>query len=261
MPRTPRRTEAAAAQKKRLDKLNSTVAKTTVAKTVAKEIGKKAKLIQAARAKAKEKPAKKSGRSAAFRAAKQTTRKKRKTLEDVLEDEEFVFSGEERDAISDMLEPPGQETTVIVPDVPTTPDKMVVDKTLPLFMTPSGGQEFIHVRVEISYQSFMAGNKCRTATVIKVCGLANETAFALVGNDRIYECTGLDWNTGLRSGTTTKNLPAWPDLEALLRGMSFKRLKGDAPSVPLSLYMGLRELNDMYGGDLKRVAAKLQVTS
>ena len=258
MARTPRRTKAAAAQMKSLGKLNSTVAKTTAAK----EIAKKPKVTQAARAReAKQKPAEKSGRSAAFRVAKQATRKKRKTLADVLEDEEFVFSGEERDAVFDNLEPPGQEPIVIVPDVPTTPDKMVVDKTLPLFMTPSGGHEFIHVRVEISYQSFMAGNKCRTATVIKVCGLANETAFALVGNDRIYECTGLDWNTGLRSGTTTKNLPAWPDLEALLRGMSFKRLKGDAPSVPLSLYMGLRELNDMYGGDLKRVAAKLQVTS
>ncbi len=59
-------------------------------------------MIQAARARAaKEKPAEKSGRSAAFRVAKQATRKKRKTLADVLEDEEFVFSGEERDAVFD----------------------------------------------------------------------------------------------------------------------------------------------------------------
>ena len=48
-------------------------------------------------------------------------------MADVPEDDVFMLSGEERDAVFDDLEPPDQESIVTVPDVPATPNKRVVD--------------------------------------------------------------------------------------------------------------------------------------
>jgi hypothetical protein len=134
---------------------------------------------------------------------------------------------------------------------PYTPTKQELDA--PLWETPAEEvADFIHVVVEVGHQTFECKNgsvKSREATVLKCDGVRNETAFSLVPN--IFACTGVEWD----------HTPSWPaaDTESLLRGMMYKRLKGEESSVPLSLYMGLRELNDMYGGDIKRVVSKIQV--
>ena len=165
-------------------------------------------------------------------------------------DEEVVEIADE-----EVVEMPVPEP-VPVPAMPMpfTPTKEQLNT--PFFKTPK--KDDILVLLKIGYQYIDTKGRTYALPVAIIDGRTSETAFALVGPDVILESTGCEWDTGLVSWNK-KPLPAWPNPDAPLRGFSYGRLKNQDKSVPSSLHMGLREINDIYNGDMKKVAMKAQV--
>ena len=194
-----------------------------------------------------------SKRAAAFAVAKARGKRTTPVAEDDLNDAGISVSDDDDDTdVSEgdaKTQQEEQEATMAMA-MPYTPTKLELDA--PLYETPAEEVVNVHMVLEVCYQAFESkseSGKMRKATVLKCDGARNETALAHVGDATIFESTGVVWN----------RIPSWPDPESPLRGMIFKRLKGEDTSVPLSLYMGLRELNEMYGSHITRVVAKIQV--
>ena len=235
MGRAQRRTEAAAAEKKkRFEKL--TAAKTTVAKTVAKETGKKAREKRARGSGTGDTKAdrRRSGRAAAFDKEKERV-KPPKTVDE-----------------------PVVAETLVEDDVADLPDKVApftpLKKTgqVGLFSTPI--VDDINFDVDIVQHPYTAHTgEERFAMNVRACGYRNESVFTLLTPPELFKQCGVVWGSSKTSDGN--NRPSWNE-GSKWKGFAYQ-LHGKKP--PRSLELDSSRFKQYYDSDIERVLKMFKV--